>query len=293
MARNLHSEITARIISHLKAGTIPWKQSWSSYGSGAMPRNAVSGRAYSGANVMLLWMTAQEKSYTDSKWLTYKQATELGGNVRKGEKGTTIVYVSAMEKQGDDGKINRIPFLKAFTVFNVAQCDNLPASAISDKITDLNPDAKVETAEDFLQSTGADIRNGEARAYYSSKLDYINLPKFESFNSASSYYATAFHELTHWTGHETRCNRQFGKKFGDQSYSAEELVAELGAAFVCAEFGFDNDTTEDHAAYIAHWIKFLENNERAFVHASSLASKAVEFMRGKSLEAQPSELLAA
>lgn len=289
MSRNLHQEISARILAALKNGVIPWQQPWSSQGMGGMPKNAVTGRAYSGANVPLLWLTSQERGYTVPHFLTFKQAQEAGGTVRKGEKGTTVVFVSAIEKTDEKtGKPVRIPFLKAFTVFNVAQCDGLPEKLTPAPVA-INPDAREELADAFIAATGAIITHGEARAYYSRNNDRINLPAFESFKTGAAYYSTAFHELTHWTGAPHRLDRVKGKKFGDNEYSFEELCAELGAAFCCAEFGFDNETEHDAAAYISHWIQFLEKHETAFVAAASCASKAVEFMRGLALADDISE----
>lgn len=280
MSRNLHQEITARIVSQLKAGVVPWRQPWSGQAMGAMPRNAITGRAYSGANVLLLWATAIEKSYAAPLWLTYKQAQEAGGQVRKGEKSTQVIFVSQIEKQDDDGQVRRIPFLKSFNVFNIAQVDGLSIAGVAQKPR--HADRRDDDADAFLASTGATITHGEARAYFSSKLDRINLPAFETFTAAGAYYATAFHELGHWTGAETRLNRTFGRKFGDAAYSAEELVAELTSAFICAEFGFDN-VLADAASYIAHWIKFFESHDQAIVTAAAAASKAVEFLRGLAL----------
>jgi antirestriction protein ArdC len=242
--------------------------------------------------VVLLWATAQERGYESPRWLTFKQAIEAGGNVRKGEKGTTVIYTSAFEKEDDDGKAKRIAFLKAFTVFNLAQCDGLETIIEERKPRIINPNARDDIAEQFIASTGATVKHGEARAYYTTAGDYINLPMFETFTGAPEYYSTAFHELTHWTGASHRLNREFGKRFGDHSYAAEELVAELGSAFVCAEFGMDNDTLENSAAYIASWKKRLTENERLFVAAASAASKAVEFMRGLAIETQEQELAA-
>ena len=292
--RNLHKEITDRIVARLKDGVVPWRQPWSGKGFGVMPRNAATSRAYSGANVLLLWSRAQESGFTDPRWLTFKQALELGGNVRKGEKGECVVYVSHVLRKDDDGETRRIPFLKAYTVFNVAQCDNLPAKIVDPHAAARvdNPDERDALAEAFVVSTGATVRHGEARAYYSPLGDFVNLPAYDTFTSASRYYATAFHELGHWTGAEKRLNRTFGKRFGDRAYSAEELVAELSSAFLCAEFGFDNDGQD--AAYIATWIKFFEEHEKALVAAASAASKAVEFMRGLAIaeEVDGSEELA-
>jgi len=288
--RNLHKEITDRIVARLKAGVVPWRQPWSNKGFGVMPRNAVTNRAYSGANVILLWSRAQESAFTDPRWLTFKQALELGGHVRKGEKGETVIYVSKVIREDDDGVRRAIPFLKAYTVFNVSQCDNLPAKVTNPDGAQrvINPNARDELADAFIASTGADYRHGEARAYYQPAGDFVNMPAFETFKSASSYYGVAFHELGHWTGAEKRLNRTFGKRFGDRAYSAEELVAELTSAFLCAEFAFDNDGAD--AAYIAHWVQFLEEHDKAIVAAAAAASRAVEFMREAAIAAPSEEL---
>jgi antirestriction protein ArdC len=277
MARNLHAEITNRILAHLKEGVAPWRQSWSSKGTGAMPRNASTGRAYSGVNVPLLWCEQQERGFASSGWLTFKQARAAGGSVRKGEKGSTVVFVSTIEREDEQtGKLRKIPFLKAYTVFNVEQCDDLPAHMLP-QAEPINADRRDELAEEFLAATGAKIRHGEGRAYYRRSEDIINLPIFASFVSADRYYGTAFHELAHWTGAEHRLNRIKGKKFGDQEYTYEELVAELASAFLSAEFGYDNDQAA--ASYLDGWIKFLADHETAFMSAASDASKAVAYLR--------------
>jgi antirestriction protein ArdC len=282
--RNLHQEITDRIVARLRDGVCPWRQPWSGKGHGVMPRNAVTSRAYSGVNVLILWSRAQDSSYSDPRWLTFKQALELGGNVRKGEKGETVIFVSKVIKEDKDGARRAIPFLKAYTLFNVAQCDNLPAKIANPDAAShiVNPNTRDEIADAFIASTGADLRHGEAHAYYRPIGDYINLPPFETFKDASSYYGTAFHELGHWTGAEKRVDRTFGKKFGDAAYSAEELVAELTSAFLCGEFGFDNNGVD--ADYITHWVSFLTDHSSAIITAAAAASRAVEFMRGLALE---------
>jgi antirestriction protein ArdC len=158
--RNLHSEITARILTALKAGTVPWRQPWTAQASGGMPRNAITGRAYSGANVVMCWLTAQERGYTSPRWLTFKQALEAGGSVRKGEKGTSVIFVSTFAKANEDGEIRNVPFLKAFTIFNVAQCDGLPDHVTGNKPAPVrNPDERDATAEAFVRSTNATIRH--------------------------------------------------------------------------------------------------------------------------------------
>lgn len=283
---NIQKEITDRILAKLDAGVVPWRKPWKAYGAGNMPRNAITNRPYSGVNVVLLWIEAAEKGYTSPLFLTYKQATEAGGNVRKGETSSHIIFVGKVIKKDEDtGKERAIPFLKGYNVFNIAQCDGLDHLASTESKV-INPGERDAIADAFMTSTGADIRHGESSAYYASKHDYINLPMFEAFTGPAEYYATAFHELTHWTGHEARLNRTFGKRFGDATYSAEELVAELGSAFLCAEFGYDNSTLDNSAAYIDHWRKFLTDHEGAFVEAAAKASRATEFMRGLALESE-------
>jgi antirestriction protein ArdC len=283
MARNLQKEITDRIVAMLEAGTIPWRKPWSGAGFAGMPRNAITNRAYSGVNVVLLWARAEASGYAEPRWLTFNQAKDAGGHVRKGEKGETVIFVSHIRREDEDGKERLIPFLKAFTVFNVAQVEGL-SLAPADGKAQISEAERVAEAEAFLTSTGAVIRHGGGRAFFSPSADAVTLPPFETFAAPGAYYATAFHELTHWTGAERRLARTFGRRFGDAAYSAEELVAELGAAFLCAEFGFDNDTIPNSAAYIAHWIKFLTDHEGAIVTAASHASKAVQFLRGLALE---------
>ena len=289
--RNLHKEITDKILAQLKAGALPWRKPWSGgidVGAVTMPRNAVTARQYSGINVLLLWSKADSCGYADPRWLTFKQALELGGNVRKGEKGTEIVFVSkvAREDKRNPGETVFIPFLKSYWVFNVAQCDNLAklGQVTFERPANVSRHERDATIDEFVASTGAELRHHEARAYYrpAPHGDFINMPALATFESAHAYYAILFHELGHWTGAEQRLNRVKGKRFGDRAYAYEELVAELTAAFVCAEFGIDNH--EQNAAYLASWLKGLTDllvaNDRAIVSAAADASRAVEFMRG-------------
>jgi antirestriction protein ArdC len=284
MSRKIQAEVTARIIDQLKNGVIPWRRPWKdgvSSGGSIMPHNAQSGRAYSGINIILLWSAMDARGFTSPRFLTYKQAQALGGNVKRGEKGTGIIFVSHFEKMNEDtGKIEKLPFLKYYTVFNIDQCENLNLTEKTFK--PLNKDERNEMAEQFISSTGAKIVYGGNRACFVPSMDKINMPAFEQFKDADSFYHTHFHELIHWTGTKERCNREFGKRFGDKAYTAEELVAELGASFICAEFGIDQETQD--ASYIASWIKFLESHESAIITAASAASKAVDFLRGEALK---------
>jgi len=270
--RNVQQEVTDRILAEMQQGKLPWVQPWSGRGSNAMPRNAITKRAYSGANVVLLWLSP----YASQDWITYKQAQELGGNVKKGEKGTHIIYASQVKGKDKETQEDKSFFmLKSYTVFNIEQCEGIDLNA--QPVASINQDQRDRGCDAFMASTGADIRHGEGRAYYRQAGDYIMLPPYEMFKSGVGYYETALHELVHWTGAEARCNRQFGKRFGDRAYAAEELVAELGAAFMCAEFGYDAMT--QHAAYIQNWIELLKDDPKAFITAASKASQAVEYLR--------------
>lgn len=286
MTTDLYAIVTATILAELEKGAAPWVKPWSNRGAGgSMPRNAATGRAYSGVNIPLLW-AAGEGRYARSRWLTFKQALDAGGNVRKGEKGTTVVFVSAIEKEAEEGEEEgrRIPFLKRFTVFNVEQCENLPAAIVQgEAVAPRNAEQRAELADEFLTSTGATIREGAGAAYYAPGADAIFMPAFSTFKGADHFYATAFHELGHWTGHKSRLERDFRGRFGDRAYAAEELVAELCAAFLCAEFGFDGDLR--HAGYVAHWIELLKADNRAFFTAAAKAQKAADYLRGLAIAA--------
>jgi antirestriction protein ArdC len=240
----------------------------------------VSNRPYSGCNVILLWM-AKAAGYRAPRYLTFKQALELGGHVRKGERGTKVYFVKQLEIHADteEGRSMRlIPMMREYTVFNVDQCDDLPDIVAAGKPMRVrNPDARDDLADQFLRSTCADIREGHGEAYYVPSRDFISMPAFEAFKGADHFYGTIFHELTHWTAHRSRLDRDLKNRFGSQSYGAEELVAELGAAFLCAEFGFDGDLR--HAGYIGHWIELLRADKRAFFTACSQASKAADYLR--------------
>jgi antirestriction protein ArdC len=226
------------------------------------------------------------------RFLTFKQALELGGHVRKGERGTKVYFVKQLEvrEAADDAASTRlVPMLREYTVFNVDQCEGLPDSVKAGKPARVrNPDARDELADAFLRSTGADIV-GHGEAYYVPSRDFISMPAFEAFKGADQFYNVAFHELTHWTAHGSRLDRDLKNRFGSRNYAGEELIAELGAAFLCAEFGLDGDLR--HAGYIGHWIELLTADKRAFFTACSQASKAADYLRGLALGA-PSEVAA-
>jgi antirestriction protein ArdC len=289
MKRDLYSDVTARILQSMEAGVMPWEKAWQSAGS-KIPMNAITGRPYSGINVLLFWMSA-ESGYASPRYLTFKQAKEAGGNVRKGEHGTKVYFFKQLTVADTaSGKDKTIPMLREFTVFNVAQCENLPNGVTNGEyIAPLNNEQREALADLFIASTGADFREGTGVPCYVPSKDFISMPGFHQFKARDDFYTTAFHELTHWTGAKHRLDRDFNSRFGTQAYAAEELVAELGAAFLNAEFGFDR--TERNAAYLANWIELLKSDSRAIFTAASKASKATEYLRGLAL-AEPMELAA-
>ena len=292
MKRDLYAEVSARIIAELEAGAAPWVKPWSATPGANTPCNAVTNRPYSGCNVVLLWM-AQAADYRTPRFLTFKQALELGGHVRKGERGTKVYFVKQLQIQEDaegDTSTRLVPMMREYTVFNVDQCDGLPETAKTGKPMRVrNPDTRDALADEFLRSSGADIREGHGEAYYVPSRDFISMPAFGAFKGADHFYNVAFHELTHWTAHTSRLDRDLKNRFGSRSYAAEELIAELGAAFLSAEFGFDGDVR--NAGYIATWIDLLKADKRAFFTACSQASKAVDYLRGLAI-ARPVETAA-
>lgn len=284
--QDVYSRITNQIIEALEQGVKPWTQPWNAaHAAGHVSRPLRhNGQPYAGINVLTLWASAMTAHYAAPIWMTFKQAIELGGHVRKGERGSPVVYANTIsrteadEATGDDTQ-RTIPFLKAYTVFNVEQVEGLPAHFYAQAEQVRNPDERIADAEAFFAATRADIRHGGDCAYYSPALDYIQMPMFEAFRDAQSYYATLAHEATHWTRHTTRLDRDFGrKKFADEGYAREELVAELGAAFLCADLGLRLDDRADHASYIGHWLSVLKDDKRAVFTAAAHAQRAIDYL---------------
>lgn len=284
---DLYSRITAAIIEDLERGVRPWTKPWSTeHLAGRISRplrhNLVP---YNGINVVLLWCEAVAKGYSAPIWMTFRQALELGGHVRKGERGSTVVYANHMTRtetgEGGEDVERQIPFLKAYTVFNVDQVEGLPEPFYAQVQPTLEPAQRIAAADAFFGRTGADIRHGGDSAYYAMGPDHVQLPPFESFADPESYYATLAHECTHWTRHPSRLDRDFGRKrWGDEGYAREELVAELGAAFLCADLGIALEPRPDHAAYIESWLKVLSNDTRFIFSAASQAQRAADFLHG-------------
>lgn len=284
--QDVYSRITNQIIEALEQGVKPWTQPWNAaHAAGHVSRPLRhNGQPYAGINVLTLWASAMTGHYAAPIWMTFKQAIELGGHVRKGEKGSPVVYADTMRRTETDDATGdeterAIPFLKAYTVFNVEQIEGLPEHFHALAHASRNPDERIAGAETFFAATRADIRHGGDSAYYSPALDYIQMPPFEAFRNAQAYYATLAHEATHWTRHTTRLDRDFGrKKFGDDGYAREELVAELGAAFLCADLGLKLEDRADHAAYIGHWLSVLKDDKRAVFAAAAHAQRAADYL---------------
>ncbi|MBW5435358.1 DUF1738 domain-containing protein [Bradyrhizobium canariense] len=293
---DIYQRVTDAIIRDLEQGTRSWIKPWttSSKKSAIRPLRH-DGTPYRGINVLILWSEAAGRGYASSTWMTYRQAQSLGGHVRKGECGTTIVYAKTIERSNDDDPaagevtIERIPLLRAYTVFNADQVDGLqlPLSANSSLSAEA-PSTRIDRADKFIAATGATIVHKGNRACFIPSRDIIEMPLYRQFvdtptsSAGEAYYATLLHELIHYTSSPGRCNRDIGKSFGDNAYAREELVAELGAAFLCADLGIAPEPRPDHAAYLATWLTVLKSDKRAIFSAAALAQKATDWLVAKS-----------
>ena len=268
---DIYREVTNTIIKELEQGAAPWIKPWKSGKRvGIMPVNAITGRSYSGTNVLILWAATDANNWLQNAWLTFKQAQEAGGHVKKGEKGTTVVFTKQIMIEEDDAR-RKIPILKTFTVFNVHQVEGIEELIAT---PEQPPEGAVKA---FIKATGADIRHGGDKACFVPSKDFIALPNPSDFSGEEHYHATALHELTHWSGHETRLNRELKNRFGTQAYAAEELIAELGAAFLCAHLGVNGELR--HASYLNSWLDLLRSDNKAIFTAASKASNAADFLR--------------
>ena len=261
----------------------PWNAGHAA-GRIARPLRA-TGQPYRGINTLMLWITAMECGYASPFWLSYRQAQGLGGQVRRGEHGTLVVYAGPVTRTepNDEGEESQrdIHFLKGYTAFNAEQVDGLPEHVQVPAPVPLEPMQRIAAADRFFAATGADVRTGGTRAYYAIGSDHIQMPPFETFRDAESHAATLGHETVHWTRHPSRLDRDLGRRrWGDEGYAAEELVAEIGSAFLCADLGITPEVREDHAAYIASWLAVLRNDTRFIVSAAAHAQRAVDFLHG-------------
>ena len=284
--QDIYTRVTERIVADLEQGVRPWAKPWNAeHAAGKITRPLRhNGTPYSGINILMLWSSALAGGFAAPIWMTFRQSMELGGHVRKGEKGSLVVYANSItrkktdEQTGDDTE-REIHFMKGYTVFNVEQIEGLPAHYYAKPEPRFNPIQRIEHAERFFAALKADIRHGGTQAYYAQGSDTIRMPPFEAFCDAESYYATLAHESTHWTKHPSRLDREFGRKqWGDEGYAEEELVAELGAAFLCADLELALQPREDHASYIAHWLSVLQNDKRAIFRAAAHAQRAADHL---------------
>jgi antirestriction protein ArdC len=288
MRTDIYEKITNQIVSELEKGVRPWMKPWNvEHSAGRITRPLRgNGIPYQGINVLMLWSAAIEKGYAAPVWMTFKQALELKASVRKGEHGSLVVYADRIIRTETDTATGEeaeraIPFMKGYTVFNVEQIDGLPEHFYSKPAPRVDTVQRIERAESFLRATGANTVHGGSRACYILSTDNIHMPCIDFFRDAESYYATLAHETTHWTRHPSRLDRDFGRKrFGDEGYAMEELVAELGSAFICADLDLTPELRTDHAAYIGSWIKVLKNDKRAIFTAASHAQRAADFLHG-------------
>lgn len=284
--RDIHAEITNKLIAAIKADpgkpVMPWRRA---SGPLFMPVNALTGNAYNGINVVSLWVSAEVSGYTAPVWATYRQWSELGCQVRKGEKSSLVVFYKEYDSEpdpenADDNGKRRVA--RASYVFNAGQVDGY---ARPDAPEPLGPVERLQAVDAFVAATAARIEHGGESAYYRPSTDHIQMPDEGLFcgtgtmSRGEAYYAVLAHELTHWSGAKHRLARDMGKRFGDAAYASEELVAEIASAFLCAEFGITQDTRADHAQYLAHWLKLLQDDSRAIFTAAAKASEAVAYLK--------------
>jgi len=287
---DIYEKVTQTVVRLLERGVKPWTQPWTGGAGGGMPLRH-NGQGYRGINVLILWGQAQEAGYSAPCWMTYRQALALGGQVRKGEHSTQVVFYGmglrdAEHGEGEDGR-KQFRFIRTFNVFNAEQIDGLPQRFHAERAASAPVAERIPELDAFTRKTGADVRHGGGRAFYRMSDDFIQLPEFAAFPDAERYYATLAHELTHWTRHPSRLDRDMGRKrWGDEGYAAEELVAELGAAFLGAELGMRPDHVEDHAAYISGWLKVLRDDHRFIFIAAARAQEAADYLLGRKAAAE-------
>ena len=287
--KDVFQRVTDQIVKAIEEGAGAYRMPWRTSGRfPSSPINAVTKRPYRGINVLILWALAQEKNYKSGTWATYKQWQELGAQVRKGEKSANVVFWKffdrVQESENDEETTSkRIPMARDYWVFNADQVEGYRRT----EETPLSKEERIEQADEFFRAVGVKIKNGENGAFYRPAEDAVFMPPFEAFKEALFYYSVLSHETTHWTGAPHRLNRDMSHRFGTEGYAMEELVAELGAAFLCAELGLPSDPRKDHAPYISSWLKALKNDKRAIFTAAAKAQEAVDFLnKATTLEAQ-------
>jgi antirestriction protein ArdC len=294
--RDVYETVTSQIIQAIEQGAGTWKMPWHTNGKFAFsPINVASKKPYRGINTVCLWAAAQAKGYERGEWATYNQWQERGAQVRKGEKATLVVFwkfANSSESQDGDSDVaahgSRLLFTRGYSVFNAAQVDGYSPTPDAD----IPMPERIAHADSFFKTLGADVRHGGNEAFYASATDHIQMPPFAAFRESVSYYSTLAHEHTHWTSRADRCNRELGKRFGDNAYAAEELIAELGAAFTCAHLGLSTEPRADHAAYLQSWMRVLKADKRAIFTAASKAQQAADWMLERAGESPVAEMAA-
>lgn len=284
---NVYESITNKIIAQLEAGVIPWRKEWKVTGEGGLPANFLTKKPYRGINILTLLMA----DYSSRYWLTYKQAQELGGQVRKGEKGQQVVFWKFDKREDSEtGEDKSFAFARTYTVFNLSQIDGLQTESLPFDVPAFDPIAEADSVVNVYMTSGnhPSLAHGGERAFYRPSTDSVQMPARESFSNPPAYYSTLFHEFTHSTMAESRLNRKdTGHTFGDDSYSREELLAEFGAAFLCADAGIANEQLlANSTAYIQGWLKALKNDKTLAVVAAQQAQKACDFILGRKWDAE-------
>lgn len=282
-SRHIHQQITERILADLKAGTAPWLRPWKNGRSAALPFNGTTGKRYRGNNTLNLWQDMDERGWTDPRFATFNQIRDAGGTVRKGAKAVHIHFASTIEREAksaqeevraDENGLVSFYFLRGSSVFNFADVEGIEGI---ERVSETPIPAEVL---DLTEALSVDLRIGGDRAFFSPTTDHINMPPPAAFDGIEHFQATYMHELTHWTGHTSRLDRiEKGARFKSKAYAFEELVAELGAAFLCAECGIEGQLR--HADYIGAWITLLEDHDTAFYSAAQQAQAAVDFIRSR------------
>lgn len=279
---DLYQAVTDAIVAELELGLKPWKRPWRTAGAGLPLRH--NGQPYRGINTLVLWMAMTARGYTSPYFMTYRQAQELGGHVRKGERATTVTYTDTLRRveeteQGEEAE-RRIWFLKSYAVFNACQIEGLPERFHpTSNPAPAAPVERIAHAEAFFAHTGADIRPGGQRAFYTPNLDYIRMPAMADFIGPEAYYATLAHEMGHWTGHPSRLNREtIIRRHSEEARAVEEILAELTAAFTCASLGLDHDLRQDSTAYIGSWLRVLASDKRFIFVAAAHAQRACDHL---------------
>ena len=286
MKAEIYQNVTNQIITDLEQGELTWLKPWRSDENSAQITRPLrhDGQFYNGINVLILWSATNERKFTSPYWMTFRQAVAYGAHVKKGERGTAIVYANSFTniETNADGEDEEyvVPFLTHYTVFNVDQISELPDRFYAYQQPIISENMRIQNAEDFFSSIGVDIQHSGNNAYYSPSQDFITMPDFTFFHSPETYYATLAHELIHWTAHQSRLNR--GKSLtspSEEEYAKEELIAELGSAFICAELNLKTLPGKDHAAYIQSWLSILNKDKRIIFKASAAAQRAVVYIK--------------